>query len=683
MSPVRSPPRSSPLYGRGQIKSPPLNVLPKNGLTGYPLRGKSLKRAFPFDKHIHDGGGTSLGPQSISPTLFQKDDRGPLAFYRTIFNYSDRTKFSRIVVDDCLIFDANFESGNLLSAKRVYFGDCRDNNRAFQEYDLEMHPDLNCHSGSLKQWFFFSIACSCSFPSEHVKVKINITNFSKSNSLYTSGMKPLLYTEATGWKRIGDDIGYFPSKERRGAMEGGREKQMYTLSFTFDLTKSADKLYIAPCYPYTYFDLQEYLYDVESNSQTSQFVHRTMLCKTLAGNRCDLVTITGPSSCKLPLRDRKVIVITGRVHPGESCASWIVQGILEFLLGTSTEAGILRSKYVFKIIPMLNPDGVINGSYRCSLAGNDLNRCWDSPDAIRHPTIYKAKEMVRNLKMSRDVALLCDLHGHSRKKGCFVFGCIPTHQQDLADHDVYKFPRLYDGKSHLFSFDKCTFQMSNHKMATMRMVMYEELGIQRAYTLEASLSGNDEKHFSNYELIVLGQHFCHALVDFSIYDEKIPPLLTPRSPMKENTNQIRQEAKEKQLGLKGNFINQAAIVPNSSKWDSEFQIKHYTKESCSPKFLNQTHYKNIRRSSNALLMKKQTSLFRRGRDSEVYMDFFGDKIDGKRTNIENKHEHLPSLKKEAVKQTPITENNLKEAEKTQNCSFIIFGSPIKSQTVIS
>ena len=26
---------------------------------------------------------------------------------------------------------------------------------------------------------------------------------------------------------------------------------------------------------------------------------------------------------------------------------------------------------------MLNPDGVINGNYRCSLLGYDLNRVWD------------------------------------------------------------------------------------------------------------------------------------------------------------------------------------------------------------------------------------------------------------------------------------------------------------------
>ena len=29
-----------------------------------------------------------------------------------------------------------------------------------------------------------------------------------------------------------------------------------------------------------------------------------------------------------------------------------------------------------KVVPMLNPDGVINGNYRCSLAGVDLNRVW-------------------------------------------------------------------------------------------------------------------------------------------------------------------------------------------------------------------------------------------------------------------------------------------------------------------
>ena len=30
---------------------------------------------------------------------------------------------------------------------------------------------------------------------------------------------------------------------------------------------------------------------------------------------------------------------------------------------------MLRDEFVFVVVPMINPDGVINGNYRCSLAG--------------------------------------------------------------------------------------------------------------------------------------------------------------------------------------------------------------------------------------------------------------------------------------------------------------------------
>ena len=62
------------------------------------------------------------------------------------------------------------------------------------------------------------------------------------------------------------------------------------------------------------------------------------------------------------------------MHPGESNASFIMEGIIDFVMSDAPEAKILRDKYVFKIVPMLNPDGVIVGNYRCSLGGYDLNR---------------------------------------------------------------------------------------------------------------------------------------------------------------------------------------------------------------------------------------------------------------------------------------------------------------------
>ena len=34
---------------------------------------------------------------------------------------------------------------------------------------------------------------------------------------------------------------------------------------------------------------------------------------------------------------------------------------------------------------MINPDGVIHGNSRCSLAGGDLNKRWKNPDPNKYP----------------------------------------------------------------------------------------------------------------------------------------------------------------------------------------------------------------------------------------------------------------------------------------------------------
>ena len=45
----------------------------------------------------------------------------------------------------------------------------------------------------------------------------------------------------------------------------------------------------------------------------------------------------------------------------------------------------LRSSCVLKVVPMLNPDGVVVGNYRTSLAGVDLNRVYRKPDKVSNP----------------------------------------------------------------------------------------------------------------------------------------------------------------------------------------------------------------------------------------------------------------------------------------------------------
>lgn len=63
-------------------------------------------------------------------------------------------------------------------------------------------------------------------------------------------------------------------------------------------------------------------------------------------------------------RHKRCIVLSGRVHPGESNSSYCIQGTIDFILSSTKEAKFLRNYFIFKIIPMLNPDGVAVGNYR-------------------------------------------------------------------------------------------------------------------------------------------------------------------------------------------------------------------------------------------------------------------------------------------------------------------------------
>ena len=94
-----------------------------------------------------------------------------------------------------------------------------------------------------------------------------------------------------------------------------------------------------------------------------------MLCKDLAGNDVEMLIVTNFQSSPESIALRKAIILTGRIHPGETNASYVMNGVIEYLVNDEEKAELLRNTFVFKIIPMLNPDGVITGNYRCSLIG--------------------------------------------------------------------------------------------------------------------------------------------------------------------------------------------------------------------------------------------------------------------------------------------------------------------------
>ena len=96
-------------------------------------------------------------------------------------------------------------------------------------------------------------------------------------------------------------------------------------------------------------------------------------------------------------------MVTARVHPGESQASWMMKGVLDYVTSNCPEACELRDKFIFKIVPMLNPDGVIVGNYRCSLAARDLNRNYRHPRKESFPTVWHTKNMIEMVQEKHEV----------------------------------------------------------------------------------------------------------------------------------------------------------------------------------------------------------------------------------------------------------------------------------------
>ena len=128
------------------------------------------------------------------------------------------------------------------------------------------------------------------------------------------------------------------------------------------------------------------------NSQKLMYYHRTELCKTLSGVPLYQIVI---SRDQRSAKKNQIVLITSRVHSGESPGSQVFQGIYDFITSDCREAKYLRRFYTFILIPCMNPDGVIIGNYRNSLAGVDLNRQWINPDSTFHPEVCAVKNLMQ------------------------------------------------------------------------------------------------------------------------------------------------------------------------------------------------------------------------------------------------------------------------------------------------
>jgi len=312
-----------------------------------------------------------------------------------------------------ITFSSDFDSGNLASVEQV---DLSADDVIEKSYDYEFRlwtsPDAagTPNENTNRTWFHFSVQ-GCI---RNKKIKFTLMNLNKQSKLFTQGMSPvykIVPSTKAKWNRI---------RERTTHEMIDGEFQL-TFVHTFSDVYKRNQIYFAFTYPYAYEECQQNLQELECLHSGNGLVnpcgiyfHRDILCNSNDGLNIDLLTVTSlknitdeEESCIEYLypdhersrakrfRNKKIFFLTSRVHPGETPASFVFNGFVKFILDKDDKrAIILRDLFVFKLIPMLNPDGVKRGHYRTDAFGVNLNRVYLNPDRTSHPSIYAVKKLM-------------------------------------------------------------------------------------------------------------------------------------------------------------------------------------------------------------------------------------------------------------------------------------------------
>lgn len=160
-----------------------------------------------------------------------------------------------------------------------------------------------------------------------------------------------------------------------------------TSTIRIHLKPTGNRVWIARQAPYTHQHLKRLLDDLHSHPHFQQAV----VGQTVQQRPMLLLTITNP---KIADSNKKVVWLMARQHAWESGTSWVAEGALRFLLADKAAAVAIRDKFIFKVFPLADPDGVFRGGVRFNANGYDLNRNWDTFDARLMPEISAQRQAI-------------------------------------------------------------------------------------------------------------------------------------------------------------------------------------------------------------------------------------------------------------------------------------------------
>lgn len=280
---------------------------------------------------------------------------------------------------------SNFDSGNI----EVAGIDAKKN-----EFRLRIRKDTN---SEFLQWFHFNLTGAAK-----KFCKLAIINASKTS--YPKGWKNYrvcVSYDREEWFRI-------PTSYVNGILK-------------FNFTPLHNSVYFAYFPPYSY----ERHLDLIHQAQMAQDVKQEIVGKTFNGRNIDMLVIGKPR------KNKKIIWVIARQHPGEPMAEWFIEGFLERLLDPNDSVSkILLEDAIFYVVPNMNIDGSIAGNLRASASGANLNREWQKPTKKLSPEVYYVRKKIAETGIN----LMLDVHGDEELPYNFIAASegIPGYDEYLS-----------------------------------------------------------------------------------------------------------------------------------------------------------------------------------------------------------------------------------------------------------
>ena len=258
--------------------------------------------------------------------------------------------------------DADFENGNV---------EILEINDSLQK--IFFQPALINSNNTTRCWFYFKV--------RDIDTSQKTVLTVKTTQVYIAPDYPVYSYDNKKWNRLKTDsiVGNY---------------KYYSHKF------SSDSFWFATGYPYTYSRM---LNMVEKLS-IFNFVDTSTLCNSEAGLRVPLVSISEDTS-----KADYMMWIIARQHAFESVANYFLEGMIDFLSDTISDAVYFRRKIRTFVVPMMDVDNVWRGASGRMQKPVDFNRDWTDTSYWNAVKTVKSKIFFYSKKY--EYLVFVDVHG--------------------------------------------------------------------------------------------------------------------------------------------------------------------------------------------------------------------------------------------------------------------------------